>query len=51
MMAGAGAPEFLTTQCRRYTEEAADTLSAHHMSGVYQDMLDELISSLVERSK
>lgn len=51
MMAEAGAPEFLEAQCRRYTDEAVMTLSSHRSSGVYQDMLDELISSLVDRSK
>ena len=51
MMAEAGAREFLTEQCRRYTDEAADTLSAHRTEGIYQNMLDGLIDSLVERSK
>ena len=51
MMAEAGAPEFLMTQCRRYTDEALDTLTAHHTEGIYQDILDELIDSLVDRSK
>ena len=51
MMAEAGAPEFLMKQCRRYTGEAVDTLASHHKEGVYQVMLDELIDSLVDRSK
>lgn len=51
IMAEAGAPEFLTEQCRRYTDEAVDTLSAHRTEGIYQAMLDELIDSLENRSK
>ncbi|MBR6088567.1 MAG: polyprenyl synthetase family protein, partial [Anaerolineaceae bacterium] len=51
MMESAGAPEYLKEQCVRYTTEAVETISKHHADNVYQEILDELIASLVERNK
>lgn len=51
MMEKAGAPDYLTSRCVKYTKEAEDTLASHRADNVYQKMLDELVGSLVERSK
>ena len=51
MMERAGAPEYLTSQCVKYTKQAEDTLSSHRSDNKFQPLMDEVISSLVERKK
>ena len=51
MMTDAGAADYLQQQCAKYTEEAQDTIKEFRSEGDYQMILDELISSLVDRNK
>lgn len=51
MMSETGAPQFLMTQCRHYTDEAMATLDAYQNKSIYQKMIDELVYSLVDRNK
>ena len=49
MMRHAGAADFLNEQCKKYTEEALDTLKDFRVNSSYELILDELISSLLDR--
>lgn len=51
LMEKAGAPEYLMEQCLKYTKEAEETLSMHRIESVYQTMMDDVITSLVDRKK
>ncbi|MBQ6341791.1 MAG: polyprenyl synthetase family protein [Anaerolineaceae bacterium] len=51
MMEKAGAPEYLDELCKKYTRETKTILSPYHQDNVYQQILDEIIDSLVERKK
>ncbi len=49
MMANAGAPQYLQDRCSKYTDEALETLAAFRSDNEYQELLDAVISSLVDR--
>ena len=51
MMERAGAPDYLTEQCVKYTEETIKTLSSFRNENEYRVLLYSLINSLVMREK
>ena len=51
MMEKAGAPEYLNEQCVKYTRQAEETLENHRTESAYQALLDQVITSLMNRDK
>ena len=51
MMTEAGADDYLNQQCTKYTDEALETLKEFRSHGEYSTVLEELISSLINRKR